>query len=344
MRHCLLLLPTLLCACVGLPNPPSPLGADDEGSTTQIDDGVESSPADGIGATSTPGNPSDDDKGEDPGEGCGDGKVGEDEECDLGPDNGAGDYCRVDCQINVCGDGYVAHSELCDDGNDIDDDECSNECGPPSCGDGQVQAPEECDEGPANSETGACLPSCTAATCGDLFIQLGVEVCDGTNIDTTCKGEGFAGGPIACADDCTAVDTSECLRCGDGVAEGDEQCDTHDFGGRTCETFAPVDTTVSGGALSCTDACTIDASDCTYCGDGLREGTEVCDGNDVGGATCVMQGPQFGGGTMACTNDCSSLSTAGCCLALAQPCSANFECCTGFCGSDGCTFSDAEPQ
>ena len=343
MRHRSLLGSLLLVACVGAPNPPSPLGALDESSTSPTDDGADSPPGDGLGATSTPGNPSDDDEGEDPDEGCGDGKVAGDEECDLGPDNGAGDYCRVDCRLNVCGDGYVAGGELCDDGNDIDDDECTNECGPPGCGDGQVRPPEECDEGPNNAETGACLPSCTVATCGDLFIQAGFEECDGTTIETTCEREGFEGGPIGCAPDCS-LDVSECLRCGDGVAEGDEQCDTDDFSGRTCESFAPPGTTVSGGALSCDDTCVIDSSACTYCGDDLREGTEVCDGTDLNGTTCQMLGSQFGGGTPGCADDCSGFGTVGCCLDLGQPCTAHSECCTGTCGESGCVFSDAEPQ
>ncbi|MCA9656602.1 MAG: hypothetical protein KC501_42250, partial [Myxococcales bacterium] len=105
---------------------------------------------------------------------CGDGVIEGEETCDLGPDNGTGDYCRADCQSNVCGDGYHGPGEACDDGNTNNEDDCTNSCGLASCGDNVVQPGEECDEGAGNSDTGACLPSCIAASCGDQHIQAGV--------------------------------------------------------------------------------------------------------------------------------------------------------------------------
>ena len=47
-------------------------------------------------------------------------------------------------------------------------------------------------------------------------------------------------------------------RCGDGDVNGDEDCDGADFGGTDCRTLG-----FSTGDLSCTDACTINASECT---------------------------------------------------------------------------------
>lgn len=46
--------------------------------------------------------------------------------------------------------------------------------------------------------------------------------------------------------------------CGDNIIEDDEQCDGSDFGGATCFSRG-----FSGGSLSCTSACTFDASGCT---------------------------------------------------------------------------------
>lgn len=46
------------------------------------------------------------------------------------------------------------------------------------------------------------------------------------------------------------------------------------------------------------------------CGNDAIEGDEVCDGTDLGGATCETEG--FTGGTLACTRDCSALDTSGC--------------------------------
>ena len=49
---------------------------------------------------------------------CGDGEVGDDEACDDGDDNGEGQACNADCQLNVCGDGDPGPDEGCDDGDD----------------------------------------------------------------------------------------------------------------------------------------------------------------------------------------------------------------------------------
>ncbi len=47
------------------------------------------------------------------------------------------------------------------------------------------------------------------------------------------------------------------------------------------------------------------------CGDGIIEGSEVCDGSNLGGETCGGQGCT-GGGALACLPDCSGFDTSGC--------------------------------
>ena len=65
-------------------------------------------------------------------------------------------------------------------------------------------------------------------------------------------------------------------------------------------TFTP--STSAGGTLSCNSDCTFDESACTnLCGNGIREGTEECDGNDLGTGSCAGHG---GGGTVSCTPSC----------------------------------------
>ncbi|HSA58273.1 MAG TPA: hypothetical protein VLJ37_01140 [bacterium] len=59
----------------------------------------------------------------------------------------------------------------------------------PACGNGVVESPEACDDGNAD-ETDACLSTCAAASCGDGFVQAGVEDCDGG---------------VDCAADCTLI-------------------------------------------------------------------------------------------------------------------------------------------
>jgi cysteine-rich repeat protein len=62
------------------------------------------------------------------------------------------------------------------------------------CGDGIVNLGEECDDGNAVN-TDACLDTCKSATCGDGFVQEGVEECDDGNVvdadgcSATCKTE-----------------------------------------------------------------------------------------------------------------------------------------------------------
>ena len=55
----------------------------------------------------------------------------------------------------------------------------------------------------------------------------------------------------------------EITRCGNGIREGDEQCDGDDLGGQTCSGLGYY-----GGTLSCKADCTFDTSGCTAGGGG----------------------------------------------------------------------------
>jgi len=46
------------------------------------------------------------------------------------------------------------------------------------------------------------------------------------------------------------------------------------------------------------------------CGNGLLNGSEVCDGSNLNGQTCVSRG--YAGGTLACNSSCTGFNTAGC--------------------------------
>jgi hypothetical protein len=78
------------------------------------------------------------------------------------------------------------------------------------CGNGSVDPGEQCDEGAMNSDAGACLTTCQSARCGDTFVDLTREECDGTNLRTrSCASLGFDGGVLACSPSCR-FDTSMC--------------------------------------------------------------------------------------------------------------------------------------
>lgn len=148
---------------------------------------------------------------------CGDSKVDDREECDLGARNGASDArCLQDCTLPRCGDGLVQEwrRETCDEAlpEGASSATCTSLCVPPSCGDGLVSAGEGCDDGLRNDDaTGACSSRCVLrARCGDGTLDVAEECDDGPR-----NHDAFG----AC--------TTTCLRarCGDGVVQADECCD-----------------------------------------------------------------------------------------------------------------------
>ena len=164
------------------------------------------------------------------------------------------------------------------------------------------------------------LPGCKTKTtvtsaCGDGFLDPGEE-CDGIG-DLTCADLGFhdpAAVPV-CTSDCKLI-TSGCgPRCGDSTidAEHGEVCDTDQFAGQTCTSLG-----YHGGTLACSADCTeYDLAPCEAtgrCGDGAIQGEwgEVCDGTELGGATCESNG--YHGGTLGCLLSCLGFDESACSL------------------------------
>lgn len=81
-----------------------------------------------------------------------------------------------------------------------------------------------------------------------------------------------------------SYDESGCIRCGNDIQEGAEQCDGTDLAGHSCQDFGFVDP----GGLVCTPGCLLDPSACTpLCGNGEVEPQEGCDdANTQGGDGC----------------------------------------------------------
>ncbi len=187
----------------------------------------------------------------------------EDQRSFLRPLDGNNDGIVV-CDIGAveigCGNGVVETTELCDDGNTSNNDACLNTCIPASCGDGFVETGvEACDDG-NRVNNDACTNACALPTCGDGILQAG-EACDNgaANSNTT---------PNACRTNCTNP------RCGDGVVDTGERCDD----GNTSNNDACLNTCVPAS-----------------CGDGFIEtGVEQCDDgntapNDGCSPTCATE-------------------------------------------------------
>ena len=108
-----------------------------------------------------------------------------DDSCQL-PDESINSCPQDGCQA-TCGNGVIEPGEQCDGGG-ANTDMCDDDCTFPMCGDDLTNdaAGEDCDDGNADSSD-ACV-ACKTATCGDGFVQTGVEACDdGDPEDDDCS-------------------------------------------------------------------------------------------------------------------------------------------------------------
>lgn len=185
-------------------------------------------------------------------------------------------------------------------------------------------------------------------TCGDGMIEP-PEECEGANVNgQTCQGLGFTGGLLTCDAATCTWNKSQCVSesCGDGLLNGGEECDcgqqgsncsAAQLGNAVCAGLvAPANGNYHGGTLACGSpgSCLFNKTGCFWCGDGVRNGPESCEGGDLGGQTC--NGLGFSGGTLSCNANCTH-NTAGC---------VNMVCGDGQCspGEDDCTCPEDCPE
>ncbi|MBI3178845.1 MAG: hypothetical protein HYZ27_04250, partial [Deltaproteobacteria bacterium] len=228
-----------------------------------------------------------------------------------------------------------------------------------SCGDTLANGLDSCD----GSDWGGPAP-----TCDDLGLGTGNLTCttscgpDVSGCQTTdfCNAAGWYGdgwcdpceklGGVVddadCAASCLADDfcsdyyawgawtckkygliDPDCGLCGNNALDGNEWCDGTTFfeGADTCVAFG-----YGTGTLSCATNCIPDFSQCGMpaCNNNIIEGSETCDGSDLGGAACTDFG--YTGGTLDCLGDCSDYDFTAC-TAPTQG-----DCCQPSPGAAGC--------
>ena len=169
-----------------------------------------------------------------------------------------------------------------------------------------------------------CQPTCDVvvarhceppATCGNGIVEVG-EQCDGAALgvsgNTNCHDLGYDAGTLSCRADCTfdVSNCSEVTTCGNGVIDGPKEvCDGSHLNSKTCALLGFAGGTLACDSMTCTQ---FDTSGCTpateTCGNGVKEGHELCDGSDFGlGSTdCHSYNSSFTGGTVACGGHCQT--------------------------------------
>ncbi|MDY0004738.1 MAG: PPC domain-containing protein [Polyangia bacterium] len=172
-------------------------------------------------------------------------------------------------------------------------------------------------------------------TCGNGKIEAG-ESCDGSNLGgASCQSLGYVQGSLGCTHECL-YDVGSCeglVDCGNGAVDTGEQCDGSELEGQTCESLG-----LGAGTLLCDPfTCQFDLTGCEgrgICGDGIADGEEQCDGEDLRGATCPDIDPALLGGTLSCSPGCT-FRTSGCYVApgfpIGEACSSDADCQGGIC-------------
>jgi hypothetical protein len=243
------------------------------------------------------------------------------------------------CQAQCVNDGMQT---MCVNGDGCCPSNCNasndNDCDA-RCGNGAVEGAETCDP------PSMCPRSCPWNGCGKRKLEGSADACSARCVDDGMQTE-CASGDGCCPPGCNNNLDSDCsARCGNGVREGSEKCD-----GADCPASCPnqgcqrrrlqgsaaqcsaecVDageiTACMNGDSCCANGCTsVNDNDCSArCGNGVREGSEKCDGAD-----CPTACPAMGcnrrrlvGSAGQCTAECVADGTItmcangdGCCPA-----------------------------
>ncbi|MBQ9818120.1 MAG: hypothetical protein IJM59_11755 [Proteobacteria bacterium] len=153
---------------------------------------------------------------------------------------------------------------------------------------------------------GTCETRCPS---GRLDIHVKASQClEGRCIPICEQGWSDANNDIS--DGCETRSNSTC---GNALIEPGETCDGLHLNDQTCETLIGIG---SEGKLHCNSNCTgfitDDCSPSTLCGNQALNPGEVCDGDNVGSATCEQLVGAGSTGKLRCATNCASIDSTGC--------------------------------
>lgn len=132
------------------------------------------------------------------------------------------------------------------------------------------------------------------SVCGNGVME-GTEECDLGNLNSDYDSE------------CTSL--CKLNVCGDGLVwAGEELCDDGNLNnGDGCASGCMIESGyLCMFSLNQPSICTL----ASLCGNGIKDGGELCDTNDFGGKTCVSMG--FFGGNLVCVPHCDTIATQSC--------------------------------
>ncbi len=171
-----------------------------------------------------------------------------------------------------------------------------------------------------NLRRSAILSAILIAGCGSDDPQPNNPECTATDLSSCASGQ-------VCSSEGTCITPQKPVPevgCGNGVVDGNDWCDGNDLNGRSCTDFKGF----IGGTLKCDSTCQFNTDDCTecnsstecqnrtdsrticknnrcvlpdFCGDGVKNNDEECDGED-GIITCEDIG--YAGGEISCNHGC----------------------------------------